>query len=123
MNDVSAERGPATALASSHRRYLWVAMALVLLLALWGILSRLVLRHGLAREAREAAVPTVITTNARLLTQMDDRLRSRLADIDLARHVAIKAQDYREHRTRRQAPGRGERPAAGERTGRRGFGG
>ncbi|HEY7779358.1 MAG TPA: ATP-binding protein [Ktedonobacterales bacterium] len=68
-------------------------------------------------------MPTVITTNARLLTQMDDRLRSRLADIDLARHVAIKAQDYREHRTRRQASGRGERPAAGEPTGRRGFGG
>jgi RND family efflux transporter MFP subunit len=62
MNDVSADRRPATALASSHRRYLWVAVALVLLLALWGILSRLVLRHGLAHEAQEAAVPTVITT-------------------------------------------------------------
>jgi RND family efflux transporter MFP subunit len=62
MNDVSADRRPATALASSHRRYLWVAIALVLLLALWGILSRLVLRHGLAHEAQEAAVPTVITT-------------------------------------------------------------
>ena len=46
-------------------------------------------------------IPTVITTNARLFTQIDERLRSRLSDIGLVRHVAIKAQDYREHRTRR----------------------
>ncbi|HEX9057700.1 MAG TPA: ATP-binding protein [Ktedonobacterales bacterium] len=46
-------------------------------------------------------MPTVITTNARLFTQMDERLRSRLSDISLTRHAVIKAQDYREHRTRR----------------------
>jgi DNA replication protein DnaC len=68
-------------------------------------------------------MPTVITTNARLLTQMDDRLRSRLSDIDLVRHVAVKAQDYREHRSRRQDAGRGERPAPGGTAGRRGYGG
>lgn len=40
--------------------------------------------------------PTVITTNDRLLTHMDERIRSRLSDISLVRHVAIKAQDYRQ---------------------------
>jgi DNA replication protein DnaC len=47
-------------------------------------------------------MPTVVTTNARYLTQIDERLRSRLSDISLVRHCVIKAQDYREHRTRRQ---------------------
>jgi DNA replication protein DnaC len=41
-------------------------------------------------------MPTVITTNTRLITQMDERIRSRLSDISLTRHCAIKAQDYRE---------------------------
>jgi RND family efflux transporter MFP subunit len=40
----------------------WAAIALVLLLAVWGILSRLMARNALAHEAREAAIPTVITT-------------------------------------------------------------
>ena len=62
MNDVSAEPRPATTLASSRRRYLWVAIALVLLLAVWGIVSRLMTRNALAHEARESAVPTVLTT-------------------------------------------------------------
>jgi RND family efflux transporter MFP subunit len=60
MNDVSASTR-ATVLASPYRRYLWVAVALVLLLAVWGILSRLITRNALAREAHEAAIPTVIT--------------------------------------------------------------
>jgi RND family efflux transporter MFP subunit len=62
MNDVSAESRPGTSLAASHRRYLWVVIALVLLLAVWGILSRLLARNALAREARESAVPMVVTT-------------------------------------------------------------
>jgi RND family efflux transporter MFP subunit len=62
MNDVSASPRPSTASASSKRRYLWVAIALVLLLAVWGILSRLITRNALARDAHEAAVPTVLTT-------------------------------------------------------------
>lgn len=41
-------------------------------------------------------MPTVITTNNRLLSQMDERIRSRLADISLSRHCSIKAQDFRE---------------------------
>ena len=61
MNDVSASTRP-VAVASPYRRYLWVAIAFVLLLAVWGILSRLIARNALAREAHEAAIPTVITT-------------------------------------------------------------
>ena len=60
MNDGSASPG-LIALASPYRRYLWLAIALVLLLAVWGILSRLITRNALAREAHEAAIPTVIT--------------------------------------------------------------
>ena len=62
MNDVSASPRRTLALASSRRRYLWVAIALVLLLAAWGILSRLLARNALAREAHESAVPIVLTT-------------------------------------------------------------
>jgi RND family efflux transporter MFP subunit len=61
MNDVSATPHPA-AVASPYRRYLWVAIALVLLLAVWGIVSRLLARNALAREAHAAAIPTVLIT-------------------------------------------------------------
>jgi len=61
MNDVSAAPHPA-AVVSPYRRYLWVAIALVLLLAVWGIVSRLIARNGLAREAHTAAIPIVLTT-------------------------------------------------------------
>jgi RND family efflux transporter MFP subunit len=71
MNDVSASPRPATALSSSHRRYLWVAIALVLALAVWGIVSRLIARNALAREAHEAAVPMVVTTKPRLGPAVD----------------------------------------------------
>ena len=60
MNDVAA-RLHSVAVASPYRRYLWAAIALVVLLAVWGILSRLLARSALAREAHEAAIPTVIT--------------------------------------------------------------
>jgi len=61
MSEVSqTPRAPVP--ASPYRRYLWAAIALVLLLAVWGILSRLLARNALAHEAREAAIPTVITT-------------------------------------------------------------
>ncbi len=53
-------------------------------------------------------MPTVITTNARLATQMDDRIRSRLSDLSLVRHCVVKAQDYRERhigQARRQSGG------------------
>ena len=60
MNDVSAGPHPVAA-ASPYRRYLWVAIAVVVLLAIWGILSRLIARSALAHDAHEAAIPTVIT--------------------------------------------------------------
>ena len=50
---------------SPYRRYLWAAVVLVLLLSVWGILSRLSARNALDREAREAAIPTVLTTKPR----------------------------------------------------------
>lgn len=52
--------------------------------------------------------PTVITTNDRLLAHIDERVRSRLADISLVRHVTIKAQDFRQrHVTGRRDGARG----------------
>jgi DNA replication protein DnaC len=50
-------------------------------------------------------MPTVITTNHRLLAQMDERIRSRLSDLGLVRHVVIEAADYRERHTGRPARG------------------
>jgi RND family efflux transporter MFP subunit len=61
MPEVSENTQPRSS-ASLYRRYLWAAIALVLLLAVWGIVSRLMARNALAHEAREAAIPTVITT-------------------------------------------------------------
>jgi DNA replication protein DnaC len=50
-------------------------------------------------------MPTVITTNHRLLAQMDERIRSRLSDLGLVRHVVIEAADYRERHTGRSSRG------------------
>ncbi len=59
-------------------------------------------------------MPTVITTNHRLLAQMDERIRSRLSDLGLVRHVVIEAADYRERHTGRPARGgRGSRAREG----------
>jgi len=65
-------------------------------------------------------MPTVITTNHRLLSHMDERIRSRLSDLSLARHVAIEAPDYRERHSGRgmRAPTPGPSPR-----GRGGVGG
>jgi DNA replication protein DnaC len=63
-------------------------------------------------------MPTVITTNNRLLSHMDERIRSRLADRSFVRNVAIDSADYRERhaghpRQTRQSAGqpRGSRNA------------
>jgi DNA replication protein DnaC len=40
-------------------------------------------------------MPTVITTNSRLLSHMDERLSSRLSDIGLVHTIVLEAQDYR----------------------------
>jgi RND family efflux transporter MFP subunit len=61
-----SDDSPSPAAAHSpYRRYLWVVVAVALLLSVWGILSRLSARNALDREAREAAVPTVLTTKPR----------------------------------------------------------
>ncbi len=50
-------------------------------------------------------LPTVITTNIRLMSHMDERIRSRLSDIGLVRSLHIEAQDYRKRHTGRQPRG------------------
>jgi DNA replication protein DnaC len=43
--------------------------------------------------------PTVITTNLELINDLDDRVRSRLTDVSVVRHVRLGAADYRPHHT------------------------
>ena len=64
MSEPSASAAPPGS-AARYRRYLWVGIAIVVLLAIWGIWSRLSARNALEREAHQAAVPTVITTKPR----------------------------------------------------------
>jgi RND family efflux transporter MFP subunit len=47
-----------------RRHYVWILLALALLLAVWGIYSRLSARNALGREAASAAIPTVTTVHA-----------------------------------------------------------
>jgi DNA replication protein DnaC len=42
---------------------------------------------------------TVVTTNLELINDLDDRVRSRLTDISLVRHVRLAAADYRPRHT------------------------
>jgi RND family efflux transporter MFP subunit len=51
----------ATAAPARQRHYVLIAVALALILAVWGIVSRLTARNGLEREAAAAAVLTVAT--------------------------------------------------------------
>lgn len=60
-------------------------------------------------------MPTVITTNNRLLHHMDERIRSRLSDISLVRHVIIEAQDYRDRRAGRAPRAQGGSTSGGRR--------
>ena len=53
-------------------------------------------------------MPTVITTNNRLLSHMDERLASRLSDIGLVQTIVLEAPDFRKRHTPaapRQSPG------------------
>jgi DNA replication protein DnaC len=52
-------------------------------------------------------MPTVITTNARLMSHMDQRISSRLSDLGLVRPVNIRAQDYRVRHAGRPTRGSG----------------
>jgi len=47
------------------RRYLLIAAVLVLVLAIWGIVSRLSARNALEKQAADAAIPTVVTIHAK----------------------------------------------------------
>ena len=44
------------------RRYLWIAIAVALLLAVWGIVTRLSARNALEQQATQSAIPIVVTT-------------------------------------------------------------
>jgi RND family efflux transporter MFP subunit len=60
MNDRTPELQHTT--GQTHtRRYLLIAIAIAVILAVWGILSRLQARNALEREAANAAIPTVST--------------------------------------------------------------
>jgi RND family efflux transporter MFP subunit len=61
MNDSSREPVPPVAADPRVRRYVLIALACALLLALWGIISRLNARSTLAHQAAQAAVVTVVT--------------------------------------------------------------
>jgi DNA replication protein DnaC len=52
-------------------------------------------------------MPTVITTNARLMSHMDERIRSRLSDLGLVKPVQIEARDYRVRNIERSSRGNG----------------
>jgi DNA replication protein DnaC len=47
-----------------------------------------------------ARMPTVITTNNQLQSRMDERIRSRLADLSFVQYLVIKAGDFRPRNTR-----------------------
>src|SRR5215469_10671118 len=47
------------------RRYVLIAVVAALVLAIWGILSRLSARNGLERQSAAAAIPTVVTARPR----------------------------------------------------------
>ncbi|HSY05571.1 MAG TPA: efflux RND transporter periplasmic adaptor subunit [Steroidobacteraceae bacterium] len=63
MSDSSPPEPAASTALRQH--YVWILLALALLLAIWGIVSRLSARNALEHEAASAAIPTVTTTHAR----------------------------------------------------------
>ena len=63
-------------------------------------------------------MPTVVTTNNRLLSHMDERIRSRLSDMSFVRNVTIDAADYRERHAGRPRQSRQAGQSGGQRSGR-----
>lgn len=62
MADRTIEDRPAPGPAGSRtRRYVLIAVAIALVLAVWGIVSRVQARRTLERDALQAAIPTVTT--------------------------------------------------------------
>jgi hypothetical protein len=50
--------------AAKIRRYALILLVVVIALAVWGEVSRVMARASLSKETAEAAVPTVVTVNA-----------------------------------------------------------
>jgi RND family efflux transporter MFP subunit len=63
MSDLTPAQDDAA--RSRTRHYLLIAVALALLLAAWGVFSRLHARAALEQQAQQAAIPTVATTRPR----------------------------------------------------------
>src|SRR5271170_2270390 len=62
---MSDQPPPTEPAAPAHsRRYIFIVVGVAVVLAVWGIVSRLVARNALEREAGSSAIPTVITTKA-----------------------------------------------------------
>lgn len=66
-------------------------------------------------------MPTVVTTNHRLLAHMDERIRSRLSDKSFVRQVSVDAADYRERHTGRARPARQTSQPSGPRNPRASY--
>jgi RND family efflux transporter MFP subunit len=64
MSDPTPEAAHSAAPPNS-RRYLLIAAAIVLALAIWGIFSRLSARNALEKQAGAAAIPTVTVVHAK----------------------------------------------------------
>jgi len=65
MSEPSASPGQAAAHDPHTRRYVYILAGVALVLAAWGIVSRLSARNALERQANAAAVVTVITAKPR----------------------------------------------------------
>ena len=65
MPDPTLEERPAESSPDGGRtrRYLLIALCVALVLAVWGIVSRVQARRALERESVQAAIPTVTTTH------------------------------------------------------------
>jgi RND family efflux transporter MFP subunit len=63
---MSDPTSPADSAASPapRRHYVWILLALALVLAVWGIVSRLAARNSLEHDAASAAIPSVTTLHA-----------------------------------------------------------
>ena len=64
MSDQPSNPQAAAAEDPRTRRYVWVLVAIALIVAVWGIVSRLSARIALEKQAASAAVATVVTAKA-----------------------------------------------------------
>jgi RND family efflux transporter MFP subunit len=60
MSDLTSPESPVTR-DPRTRRYVYIALAVAVILAIWGVVSRLSARTSLEHEAQRAAIPTVTT--------------------------------------------------------------